>query len=214
MAEAKKRLKEFKPAKAMRAETKYPLRSVKLIRPICEECQVAGHGWWETCEHDPYHRLKPIVTRTEKKEVDPDTGLVTITGRETKVQKFVHTPNVEQAFLMLRINSGLGVDAALAKGFRFPQEVQPTRPTGEADPEFDGYAPMCEFQNCYKPNPTIKARHSSLSENRMVPPERQIAYYCTAQHAKLAKQRDTENVVREVYDPTKRREQLDAVALP
>lgn len=213
MAEAK-RLKEFKPAKVFRAESKYPLRSVKMIRPICEECQSAGLGWWENCSHDPYHRLKPIVTRTEKTEVDPETGLVTILGRETKVQKYVHIANVEQAFLMLRINSGFGVEAALAKGFKFPQDVQPTLPTGDDDPEFDGYAPMCEFQNCYIANPTVRARHSSLSENRMIPVERQTAHYCSANHAKLAKQRDTENVTREVYDATKRREQLDAVSLP
>jgi hypothetical protein len=178
----------------------FAIRSVKMIAAVCEHCKQSGMAWWNVCPHDPYHSTQ--VEETTKYETAPDeNGNEIVTGE--KIEKtFKRIPNVRQVALTLRVASGMEVEKALANGWKFPQDVSPN------DGKHSGYAPMCEYQNCYASNPTVKTTHYGLTENRNIPASRYTAHYCTVRHAKLARLRDDEEVRREVFDQGKRRKQI------
>lgn len=168
-----------------------PMRTVKLIRPRCDDCQNRLRGWWASCTHSPapYHGFQAI-TADAPKVFDPESG----EWRQEVEQKILGyrlIPNVVQAPLTIRVDSGLSVEMMFAKGCRTPENVQPLLEDGTPDPEHDGYAPMCQFENCYQKFPTVRATHSLLTENRQVPEAWHTGWYCSETHARIAKRRDS-----------------------
>lgn len=172
-----------------------PIRMVKMVRPRCDTCSVQGYGWWNKCIHKPYHTFQVIddpqarMTFNEETQewIEDLSKAQVIRGRRL-------VPNIVQVPLTIRVGSGLEVEAKLQQGCKFPEDVKPLKADGEPDDAFDGYAPMCEFQNCYKANPTIAATHMTLEENRQVPPRYYHAKYCSTNHAKRAKLKDSGQV--------------------
>lgn len=166
------------------------VRMVKMVRPLCAEgCANTGRGWWENCTHDPYHSTQEVPQETPNLETD-ENGNTYVTGKTTKVL-YKRIPNISQVALTTRIRSKLGVQAQLARGWKFPADVDP------GDGKHTGYSAMCEFRDCYAPNPKVKTEAGS---------------YCSPNHAKaiLMKER---GLTQEVYDKEKARKQLDAVSL-
>lgn len=183
-----------------------PLRLVKLVVPICKTC-AKRPGWWEKCEHDPYHSMQVIEDPQGDFVKQEDGTYVREEGAAQKIVGYRRVANVLQVPLTLRISSGLEVVRRLAMGAKFPRDVETEPGSG------DTYADMCEFQNCYAPNPTVKTSHAAmLSQNNMVPQSLHTGHYCSDRHARLAKRRDSE-ALREVYKDEKVAEQIAAVAL-
>lgn len=165
------------------------VRMVKMIAARCEMCQPAGGRWWETCSHDPYHTAVVEVVRAPIVE-NNDADERIITGYQEKEVQHLK-PNVMQVGLHTRIRSGRGVDAQRARGWKLPQEVDP------ADGKHTGYAPMCEFNNCYSPNPSIKTRNGS---------------FCSRDHAAMIIAK-AQGKVLEAYDEQKFRKQLEEIVI-
>lgn len=129
-APAKPALKKLPPVTVGVSETSGNIRMIKMVRPSCPVPTDVNHpdfdaevipcnklhrgkrGWWEHCEeagHNPYFHD----------------------------ERGKSMPNVAQVAQLLRINSGMGVQKAKAKGFKLLTEV--------------GYEPVCEYRNCYRP---------------------------------------------------------------
>lgn len=116
-------------------------RTLKLIRPICSICQ--GHAstpsdWWKTCQHEPYFVKEERVVRKPIIEERED-GTKIITSHEETLE-YVEKPNLGQVqFGNPRVSS----DGAVA----YQTEVH-----GYRKPEDFGFAPFCEYQNCWSQN--------------------------------------------------------------
>jgi hypothetical protein len=179
-----------------------PLRMIKMIVPICKTCPQRP-GWWDTCPHDPYHQMQAIED-PQGQFVKQEDGTFVRDEGPPKIVGYRRVPIVLQVPCTIRISSGLEVVRRLAMGAKFPHELEDDGQT---------YADMCEFQNCYAANPTVKANHSAmLSQNNMVPQALHTGHYCTDRHARLAKRRDSENL-REVYKEEKVAAEISAVTL-
>lgn len=197
---------------------KQPMRMVKLIQPRCATCKPTGPGWWDRCEHKPYHSMQAVEDPNGKMVFNKETGTYTEDVNASQViRSYRLIPNVIQIPLSIRVGNGREVDKAMANGCKYPEEVKPLLPDGSEDPDHDGYAPMCEFENCYAPNPQVVTKHSMLEKNREVSPQQHIARYCTKRHAKYARLKDSEKTryVAEINESTAAaaREQLDSIVL-
>lgn len=175
-----------------------PRRTVKLIAARCTEgCQRRGAGWFLNCPHDPWHTLQAITDDSKKMALQPDGTYVEQLVQT--VQGYRRIPNLRQVPMSQRNDSGLTVEMQRHKGWRHPWEVFPLDPNidvntiNEAD-IFDGYAPMCEYMNCWKPNPLVQTKHPLLSDEVPHPrfeDEWRTAYYCSENHAKRARLADS-----------------------
>lgn len=140
-------------------------RAVKMIEARCDDCQAQGNPlWFQTCEHDPYHSTQTVEQTTPILEEDEDGNQIVV--GETKKILYKRQPNVTQVPVLTRVGSGLQVQEALSRGWKLPEQVDPN------DKKHLGYAPMCQFSNCYSPNPQHKYRHGD---------------YCNNEHAAMAK---------------------------
>jgi hypothetical protein len=130
-------------------------RAVKMVRPICSECQVGEFtvpGWFKTCDHgpgpggSPYWSLQPKVRKIPKTGVDEDGDMVLL---ETEVRtKLVLMPNMCEVVLNIRQNSGQSVEMALRKGYKFLAD--------------EGIAPMCQLYGCGKTFPTVNTAYGDF----------------------------------------------------
>jgi len=141
MAEAK--LKVY-TGQMSRGGLNRPMKAVKMVQPRCDKCNPRGQGkrgWWNRCPHEPYFTVheEPIVK--PKLEEQPD-GRVLKTGEETEIE-YHREPNFKQIVDDPKVSSGRMVQIQRERGAKFPEEV--------------GYAPICDYLNCWEPNPKIEA---------------------------------------------------------
>lgn len=114
-----------------------PLKMVKMIQARCTVCSPMGQGkrgWWETCEHDPYYHYEPIPQGPQI--VEGEDGVF---EEDTQPQKkrFKKVPNWKQIADDVKVASGRMVRIQLERGSKFPEDL--------------GYAPVCDYHNCWEP---------------------------------------------------------------
>jgi hypothetical protein len=160
----------------------YCLRTIKMVQPICAECQWPPRArWWKTCPHDPYtiQESEEIVTPDLQED---EHGDFIVKGEEVKIRVHRYL-NLAQVPLTEAVNGGRGLEQAQARGFVFPEE-------------FD-QPPMCQYYDCWEESPKF---HTIYGD------------FCNADQARLIGA-DEENIVLEVLEPSKRREQLRRIDL-
>lgn len=171
------------------------VREVKMVAPSCEECQSKRRPrWWERCPHNPYFSKSPrtLTTvvlrcsvcdeRVEGQALHCGQSTFRQDGVEETVQ-YEMVANIRPVRVDEGTNSGRAVERALAKGFRWPQEL--------------GIAPMCEFPGCYEPNPSVRTSAGS---------------YCNETEAKIVLHSMGAEAV-EVFNDRIRQEQLRRVSI-
>jgi hypothetical protein len=166
-------------------------RAIKMLRPICKDCQNPPEhpaNWYETCPHFGADRNKMYwsystkIIKTPVYEEDEDGDLVV---KEEQVKtKLVLVPNWTEVPADTAHSDGQAPRRCYEqKGFRYPEEI--------------GLAPMCQFSGCGKAWPRIR---TSLGD------------YCTELHAKLAVANELEiNLV--AHNPRIRAQQLREISL-
>jgi hypothetical protein len=121
----------------------HALKTVKMVQARCNECNPRGQGprgWWENCPHEPYFSMVPAAPPKSKFEEQEDGTFVQV-GMETP--KYVKRPNWKQIADDAKITSGRMVQIQRERGSKFPGEL--------------GYAPICDYFNCWEINPGIHA---------------------------------------------------------
>jgi hypothetical protein len=116
-----------------------PLKMVKMIQARCRICNPGGQGrrgWQENCPHDPYNHLEEIETSAfEAMEEQEDGTLVQKANPGPAHYKKV--PNWKQIADDPKVASGRMIQIQLERGSKFPEEF--------------GYAPICDYFNCWEP---------------------------------------------------------------
>jgi hypothetical protein len=131
-----------------------PLKMVKMLAPRCQECNPRGQGkrgWQETCEHDPYHSMQPKGPPKPKFEEQPDGSFKQVGEEE---QLYIKRPNWEQVPDDAKVSSARSVTIARERGAKFPEEL--------------GYAPICDYFNCWEVNPSFHAKQIVAHEGTQV----------------------------------------------
>lgn len=144
-----------------RLEIGTPMRMMKLLRPRCDEEKMRALGlpesdacqsgkqtredWHERCPHQPYVELARRASKTPNLVpiLDEDgnkTGRSKIADWSEEVW-FEEKPNIVQVTISKRVNSYLGLNDALAKGFRVPS------------------TPFCEYIDCYSQDIIIETKY-------------------------------------------------------
>lgn len=145
MVTAKKDVKVYKRMSS--GGLNRPLRMVKMIQARCRICNEGGHGrrgWWEKCPHNPYFHVEELPGAEEFSK-DPETG--EITKLDKPKAKYVEVPNMKQIALDEKASSGRMVQIQIERGSKFPEELD--------------YAPICEYRNCWEPNPKWHTRRGN-----------------------------------------------------
>lgn len=156
-------------------------RAIKMMKPLCEPCQRLGGQWWENCEHDPYYSHvereinEPVIEEHED-------GTREIVGRRVTVVEDV-VPNIRQIGTMRNQSSGVGVEKALAKGFKHLPDM--------------GIQPMCEYLNCFSHDIAVRSRYGN---------------FCSEGQARQVALRVLEKPV-EIHNPRRAKQQVDEIAL-
>lgn len=141
-------------------------RSVKMLRPICKECQDNPQhpvNWSEFCTHGGedkekylYWSLRPKTIKIPSYEQDADGDLVLV--KEDVVNKMILVPNWSDIAADLGHSDGaMPTYLHDSAGFRFPEEI--------------GLAPMCQMYQCGKAFPRVRTT---------------LGDYCEEYHAKIA----------------------------
>jgi hypothetical protein len=156
------------------------VRTIKMIAPVCATCPKRP-GWIKDCKHDPYHSVQIIEDREPVTETDAD-GNELVVDWKVKTRR-VRAPNTRQIGAHVRIGSGEEVARKQRRGWKLPPDL--------------GYAPMCQFRDCWASNPTVKTEAGD---------------YCSTPHAKagLLKHR---GIIEEVYDQERRAKQFSEISL-
>jgi hypothetical protein len=167
-------------------------RTLKMIQPVCPE-SAKGSGcetqydvaWWKHCEeagHNPYYQVGEEVIRTPI-IAESESGRKLITGYDEEIE-LVESVRTNQVPFYNRVGSKQAPEEKhFFHGWKYPEEL--------------GYAPMCEFRNCYAPNPGIKTR---------------FGMYCREEEARIVIA-DERHVVLEVMLPEKRTDQLEGIVI-
>lgn len=175
-----------------------PARTIKMLRPVCPEtinldtgtaspgCETKEKdfgAWWIKCEekgHNPYVQAFERPVRTPVIE-EQENGRKLIVGYTEEIE-LKESPRTTQVPLGTRFNSGsLLEEKKFFHGYKYPEEL--------------GYAPMCEFRNCFAPNPEVKTRYGA---------------YCREEEARMVTA-DQRHVVLEVMNPEKRATQIEEI---
>jgi len=128
-----------------------PLKMVKMIQARCGKCNPKGQGkrgWWESCPHEPYFTVREEEVKIPKLETTAD-GRTLKVGEEVEIE-YHRTPNWKQIADDPKVASGRMVQIQRERGSKFPEEL--------------GYAPVCDYYNCWESNPTIHAQRVFNSE--------------------------------------------------
>lgn len=163
-----------------------PQRMVKMVQARCRICNEGGHGkrgWWEKCPHDPYFRLEALP-RDPLADLEEQEDGTFVEKADKGPDKYIRVPNMKQIPLEEKSASGKMVQIQLERGSKFPEDL--------------GYAPICEFRNCWEPNPKWHTRRGN---------------YHTRDEAAIIDLRETETPIYIGLDKDieRRREQLDRV---
>jgi hypothetical protein len=134
-----------------------PLKMVKMIQARCQECNPHGQarrGWQEKCDHDPYFSMQPAGPPLPQYE-EAEDGTFTLKlgpdGEPIKVpQRFVKKPNWVQIADDVKVTSGRMVRIQLERGAKFPEDL--------------GFPSLCDFFNCWEPNPEYHATNAVQHE--------------------------------------------------
>jgi hypothetical protein len=159
-----------------------PARTLKMVRPVCAICSVErGHElWWKNCPHQPYFSILEDVRVEFVTETNEDGEEILVQTEGKPIRKM--RPNYSQVPYEDKIYSGRGPAWSIEHGFKDPQEL--------------GYAPLCEYYNCWTPFPKYKTGWGA---------------YCTADQARIMNLRLEGFPIH--TDPKVRRRQLDSVSL-
>lgn len=160
------RLKTFEWAG--RGNTNRAMRAIKMLRPICKDCQGNADtnvpGWHEKCKHfdDPLRKYwqlsaKTIGVTVYKEDEDGDLVIDEEATKSGTKTKYVLIPNWVEIPLRTGNYDGKGPQLMARKGFKLPQQV--------------GLAPMCQFYGCGKAWPKFRCENGD---------------YCSIGQAKLA----------------------------
>ena len=115
-----------------------PLKTVKMIQARCRVCSPNGQGvrgWWDKCEHDPYFHYEPVPNPKPIMEEQPDGTFVPAADQSPRA--FNKVPNWKQIADDVKIASGRMVRIQVERGSKFPEDL--------------GYAPVCDYYNCWEP---------------------------------------------------------------
>ena len=118
------------------------LKMVKMIQARCQICNPHGQGkrgWWDKCTHDPYFRIEAVPGASEFKELEDGT-IVKLPEPDVTYRK---VPNWKQIADSPAASSGRMVQIQRERGTKFPEEL--------------GYAPICDYYNCWEENPKVVA---------------------------------------------------------
>lgn len=125
-----------------------PLKMVKMIQPRCRQCNPRGQarrGWEAACEHEPYFSMQPAGPPIPQYEEDGEGNYTLKLGADGKPvtvpQKFIKKPNWVQIADDVKVTSGRMVRIQLERGSKFPEDL--------------GFPPICDYFNCWEPNPEI-----------------------------------------------------------
>jgi hypothetical protein len=121
-----------------------PMKMVKMILAKCNVCNPRGQGprgWWETCEHDPYSSMQPMGPPKPIFEELEDGTYKQVGVEELRWTKKL---NLIQIADDVKVSSGRQVQIQLERGSKFPEDL--------------GYAPLCDYNNCWESNPKHLAR--------------------------------------------------------
>jgi hypothetical protein len=110
---------------------------VKMVQARCNECNPRGQGrrgWWDKCRHKPYVTI-------EEKEVKHPILEQTEDGRTLKVGEtieveYIEKPNFKQIADDVKVASGRMVQIQKERGSVFPEDL--------------GYAPICDYKDCWE----------------------------------------------------------------
>jgi hypothetical protein len=148
-----------------------PMRLVKMLQPFCEEHLPGSYqskadpthpnagvlsspdgsvhprsGWTKGCleaGHDPFvTKYTVLLKKPTYQEQEIDGELVNVKTGETEYEVLRERLNIEQVPFDLKAYSAQGIRDAIELGWVFPEER--------------GYAPYCEFRNCFVQNPKFR----------------------------------------------------------
>jgi hypothetical protein len=167
-------------------------RTIKMLQPVCPNaavgsgCESKGEpGWWVSCEkagHNPYFQVEEVKTQTPIIS-ESESGRKLVTGHQEEIE-LVESVRTNQVPYYERVNSKQGVEQKrFFHGWKNPEEM--------------GFAPMCEFRNCYAPFPEVKTRYGS---------------FCSEEEARMVIA-DERHVVLEVMLPDKRADQIEGITI-
>jgi len=170
------------------------LKMVKMIQARCNICNPRGQGrrgWWERCSHDPYFHIEEKPGASEFKELEDGT-IVKLDKPETQYEK---VPNWKQIPDTPAVSSGRTVQIQRERGSKFPEEL--------------GYAPICDYFNCWEPNPKFVSNRVIAHEGVQTV----VGKYHTRDELAMMTLRLTETPVFVGVDTdiARRREQLERV---
>lgn len=166
------------------------VRTVKMVQPICQKsCSKQGWGWWSKCPHEPYTSLQ-LVNDFDATQTEDADGYITVEdkGTSTLYRKIL---NIRQIGVHERMRSKMGVQASLARGYKQIGEFGLKTLDGKKVER------VCEYNNCYEANPTIKT---------------EAGHYCKQSHAKAALLKER-GLIEEVFDKEKQRRQFNEIPI-
>ena len=126
-----------------------PGKMMKMIQARCRICNEGGNGyrgWWDDCQHDPYwhFELKRGVNLMEQREDG------TWFQRTATEQEYDRVPNWKQIAHDIKITSGRMVQIQIERGSKFPEDL--------------GFPPLCDYYNCWVPNPEVLVTYAPPHE--------------------------------------------------
>lgn len=138
------------------------VRMVKMLKPECNADKMRALGlpesdacqrgkmtplnWYENCPHEPYMTFSEKKARKPILEPILDNGQETGRHRITDYEEEVwveKAPNTRQVAVNRRINSGLGMNDALMKGFRLPSTS------------------FCDYPECWSQDIVVKSKYGN-----------------------------------------------------
>ena len=171
-----------------------PMKMVKMVGALCKICNPKGQGkrgWWDKCTHDPYTHVEEVPGASEFKKLEDGT-IVKLDKPETEYRE---VPNWKQIADDPKVSSGRMVQIQRERGSKFPEEL--------------GFAPICDYLNCWETGPQVHA-------NRIVSHEgvqTVVGNYHSRDEAAIMTLRTTGTpiFVGVNHDMQRRREQMDQV---
>lgn len=166
-------------------------RTLKMIQPVCPEsaagsgCEMLYGAWWIECDkkgHNPYFQVGEVKTNIPE-IAESESGRKLVTGYKEEIE-LVESVRTNQVPYTDRVGSKqMPEDKRFFHGWKFPEEL--------------GFAPMCQFRNCYEAFPEVKTRYGD---------------YCREEEARMVIA-DERHVVLEVMLPEKRQDQIEGITI-
>jgi len=113
-----------------------PGKYIKMIQARCRICSPNGQGkrgWWDSCEHDPYNHFEEIPQPPAMEQQEDGT----FEAKPNPNKRYQKVPNWKQIADDPKVASGRMVRIQLERGSKYPEDL--------------GYAPVCDYFNCWEP---------------------------------------------------------------